>query len=82
MFLPHSPPYYEGWICDAILREVGPIHAECEIPVFTELDREGTKFRAHPDYRSRGLWFDWAMVIYDEPAVRVNVAPGLESSAK
>ena len=76
------PPYYERWICDTVLDEAGPIQGDCEFPVFTELDREGTKFRAHPDYRSGGQWFDWAMVIYDEPAVHVDVAPGSRRPAK
>jgi hypothetical protein len=33
--------------------------------LYSELKRDGVLFRAHPDFRGQGPWFDYAMVRYD-----------------
>ena len=32
---------------------------------FTEYKRDGKTFRAHPDYSSRGEWYDWTMIHWE-----------------
>jgi hypothetical protein len=34
------------------------------IHIFSELKKEGTVFRAHPNYQGNGPWFDYAMMSY------------------
>jgi hypothetical protein len=36
-----------------------------ELEVHTEIKHLGMTFRAHPNYRSNGAWYDWAMIKYD-----------------
>lgn len=42
-----------------------------EIPFFTEYERNGFIYRAHPDYRGEGAYYDWAQInwyVGDDPA--------------
>lgn len=43
------------------------------VDFFTEYERDGTVFRAHPNYRSKGDWHDYVMVHFDnDEAVTVG----------
>jgi len=44
-----------------------PLYGERMINIYTEYKRDGTCYRAHPNYNSFGEWYDWAMVKF-EPA--------------
>ena len=33
-----------------------------QVYCFTELNRKGTVFRAHPNYRGKGPWYDWVWI--------------------
>lgn len=49
---------YVSWLGKHLLKSIGPY-----IPIdgCTEYNRNGLIFRAHPNYRSTGGWFDWAL---------------------
>ena len=36
---------------------------------YTEVKKQGITYRAHPNYRSEGAWYEWAMIefVYDNP---------------
>jgi hypothetical protein len=36
-------------------------HGEC-IPIYTEWSNQGVCFRAHPNFRSEGAWYEWASI--------------------
>ncbi|MCA1807754.1 MAG: hypothetical protein LC687_07900, partial [Actinobacteria bacterium] len=36
------------------------------LQVFSEHTRSGQKFRAHPNYRGKGVWRDWVMIHWQE----------------
>jgi hypothetical protein len=38
---------------------------ELKLPIFTEYNRDGTVFRAHNNYRSKGPWHDWCWIEWD-----------------
>jgi hypothetical protein len=49
------------------------------LPCFTEHQRQGLIFRAHPDYHRTGPWFDWAMFSYiDSDGATVGVEGRIE----
>ena len=39
---------------------------EVDMVVTTEHKRENVIFRAHPNYRGNGPWYDWAMFRYEK----------------
>jgi len=41
------------------------LFGEKTIFIFTEYKRNGTTYRAHPNYNSFGEWYDWAMVKFE-----------------
>jgi hypothetical protein len=40
---------------------------------FTEFYKNGMLFRSHPDYRSRGPWYEWAMIEFENLPEDKNV---------
>ena len=42
------------------------------VTIGTEYRREGVIFRAHPDYKGRGPWYDWAMFRYAKTTLEVR----------
>jgi hypothetical protein len=49
-----------------------PSHKVLDIPFFTEYDRQGTIYRAHPNYRGQNPYYDWAYVRYLFDATRIT----------
>ena len=55
-------------IPDTICNRMGEIIKEyglSNLEVYTEIKHLGKIYRAHPNYRSQGVWYDWAMIKYD-----------------
>ena len=52
--------------------EYFPLFGEQDILIFTEYKRNGTTYRAHPNYNSFGEWYDWAMVKFETVAGDMN----------
>ena len=50
-----------------------PLYGQQDIYIFTEYKRNGTTYRAHPNYNSFGEWFDWAMVKFEPDAGDKNL---------
>jgi len=42
-----------------------PFFGQKHIFIFTEYKRNGITYRAHPNYKSFGEWYDWAMVKFE-----------------
>jgi len=53
-----------------------PLFGEQGIYIFTEYKRNGTTYRAHPNYNSFGEWYDWAMVKFEPVAGNRNAKGG------
>jgi len=41
------------------------LHGVSKITVYCEYRRENTCYRAHPNFRHEGPWYDWVMVAYE-----------------
>ncbi len=69
--------YFEEWIAKAENRH----HYRETVYCYTEWSNKGETFRAHPNYRSEGAWYDWAAVIWEEGETDQAVAPNGDSSS-
>jgi hypothetical protein len=66
----------------ASLYDAGDPQKALEIPFFTEYERNSFVYRAHPNYRGEGAYYDWANVqwevgndpITDEPIYKAYIA--------
>ena len=45
------------------------------IPCYTEYGRDTIGFRAHPNYHSRGPWYDWSKIVWNDAGINTLV-PG------
>ena len=85
-------PIHQAHIIRLLITEVYATHVSLfeaddpktalDIPFFTEYERNGFVYRAHPDYRGEGAYYDWAKVqwevgndpITDEPIYKPYIA--------
>jgi len=42
-----------------------PLFGQKVVEIYTEYKRNGTTYRAHPNYNSSGEWYDWAMIRFE-----------------
>jgi len=42
-----------------------PLFGQKVIEIYTDYKRNGTTYRAHPNYNSSGEWYDWAMIRFE-----------------
>jgi len=47
-----------------------PFQGVTTLDIFTEYKRNGTIYRAHPNYNSFGEWYDWAMIKFESEGDR------------
>jgi len=45
-----------------------PLFGQKVVEIFTDYKRNGTTYRAHPNYNSNGEWYDWAMIRFEVEA--------------
>ena len=46
------------------------VDGRVQVTVFTDYTRNEVLFRAHPNYRNEGSWYDWIMIKWLEPAMK------------
>ena len=61
----HTKTVYELFMPDSLLDFLAD-HEQVHMPLkcYTEYSRDGSNFRAHPNYRNQNQWFDWLTVKY------------------
>ena len=55
---------YLAYLVDKAVKEQNLGSIDVTFECFTEHKREGQIFRAHPNYRKEGAWYDWAQVAF------------------
>ena len=58
-------PIVLDFLYNQCFKEDYPLQGQMIINLFTEYRRNGTTYRAHPNYNSFGEWYDWAMVKFE-----------------
>ena len=57
--------YTESFFCENAIRVMAcicPVGQTTTVQEFTEYKQNDEIFRAHPNYRQKGPWNDWAMI--------------------
>ena len=57
-------------------------NATQRISGYTEYKRDGVLFRAHPNYQSTGMWYDWVMISWTQEDNDATVEPSCLRRAK
>ena len=68
--------YFTEWINKPKNRQ----HAQENILCYTEWSNKGVVFRAHPNFRGEGQWYDWAGIIWDTGASSSDSSDSSESA--
>jgi len=58
-------PIIYDFIYEKQFDRVYPLFGEKVVEIFTEYKRNGTTYRAHPNYNSCGEWYDWTMIRFE-----------------
>jgi hypothetical protein len=51
------------------LASVMETHHLNQMQMYTEISHKGKTYRAHPNYRNGGAWYDWAIIKFEASAV-------------